>query len=314
MDFIAEFAELKAKTPRISSIRLQSTNSEYTHNVDQCRNCYLLANAVKNQDCMYGRDFYDDADCVDCDHVKECTLCYWCVNSRNCYNCTFLHDCADCSDCDYGYYLKGCKHCIGCANLRQAEYHIFNKKYSREEFEAMKKNLSHAEIEEKFEKLKESAPHVYGIQINTDHCVGDYVQHSKNVFMGFDINECHDCAYIEESKNLKDCLDITILEDSQLCYEVSSSHVLNNCNFCFMCVGSSDLDFCEMVMNSKYCFGCISLNHKEYYILNKPYSKEEYFKTVAEIKEQLKSEGNYGFNVLAPTYPMQDTVLSLPRL
>lgn len=314
MDFFAEFKALKARTPRVSSIRLQSTNSDYTHNIDQCKNCYLVANAVKNEDCMYGRDFYDSADCVDCDHIKECTLCYWCINSRNCYNCNFLQDCMDCSDCNHGHYLKGCKNCIGCVNLRQAEYCIFNKKYSRGEFEQMRGRLTSEDVKNKFEELKNSSPRICAILINTDNCFGDCIQHSKNVFMGFDINECHDCAYIEESKGLKDCLDITILEDSQLCYEISSSHILNNCNFCFMCASSSDLEFCEMVMNSKYCFGCVSLNHKEYHILNKPYSREEYFKKVAEIKDELKREGHYGFNVLEPTYPLQDTVLSLPRL
>ncbi|MBI5413608.1 hypothetical protein HZA42_04640 [Candidatus Peregrinibacteria bacterium] len=89
---------------------------------------------------------------------------------------------------------------------------------------------------------------------------------------------------------------------------------MNNCNFCFACTTSSDLDFCELVFNSKYCFGCIGLNHKEYYILNKPYSREDYFKRVAEIKEELKCDSDYGRGFWSPTYPFQDTVGSWPRL
>ncbi|MFA6521442.1 MAG: hypothetical protein WCT53_03600 [Candidatus Gracilibacteria bacterium] len=314
MDFIAEFEALKLKTPRIGSIRLQSINSEYTHNTDQCKNCYLLANAVGNEDCMYGRDFYGSTDCVDCDHVKSCTLCYWCINCKNCYNCTYLHDCNDCSDCDFSYFLKGCKNCIGCVNLKQQEYCIFNEKYSKEEFERIKKGITKEEISRKFQELQNKSPHVNAVHINDTNSFGDYINHCKNVFFGFDIDDCEDCCYIEESKKLKDCMDITILEESTLCYEVSSAHILNNCNFCFGCVNSSDCDFCELIMNSKYCFGCVSLNHKEFYILNKPYSREEYFKKVAEIKAELRREGKYNLNILTTTYPPQDTVLTLPRL
>jgi hypothetical protein len=76
---------------------------------------------------------------------------------------------------------------------------------------------------------------------------------------------------------------------------------------------SSDLEYCELIANSKNCFGCVGLNHKEFYILNQPYSREDYFKRVAEIKDQLKREGSYG-RWFPSTYPIEDTVTLWPRL
>ncbi|MEK9132097.1 MAG: hypothetical protein AAB606_00080 [Patescibacteria group bacterium] len=308
MDFFAELEQLQLKTPRIGSVRLQSINSDYNHNIDGCKNCYLLCNAVKNEDCMYGRDFYDNADCVDCDHVRRCTLCYECLNCAECWNCKYLQDCKNCSDCDFGYYLKGCKNCIGCVGLNQKEFCIFNKPYSKEDFLDKKKSLTEEEIAREFDELKHHVPRTPTLQMETEKCFGDALLHCKNAFYAFDCDGCQDSGYVYECKSLEDCFDIFVLEYSELCYECSSNYKLHNSNFCFMCTGSSNLEYCELVMNSKDCFGCMGLNHKEYCILNVQYSKEDYFKRVAEIKAQLRASGEYGKRFLPSSYPMQDTV------
>lgn len=314
IDFFKELAILQAKTPRVGSIRLNPVNSEYTHNTDHCKNCYLIANAVKNQDCMYGRDFYNDTDCVDCDHTLDCTLCYECLNCKNCYQSTYLQDCENCRDCTYGYDLKSCTNCIGCTGLRKKEYHIFNEPYSPEEFARKKASLTPNEIMQTFVKLKESTPRRWADIIGSEHSIGDYIHNSKNAFASFDIIECQDVGYVSESKKVKDSWDIFVLEDAELCYDCSSNHILHNSNFCFMCASSSNLEYCELVFNSKDCFGCISLNHKQYQILNTPYAKEAYFKTLATLKDQLKKEGTYGRQYLSTTHPYQDTVASWERL
>lgn len=314
MDFFAELENLRTSTPRIGSIRLQNINSEYTHNTDQCKNCYLIANAVKNEDCMYGRDFYENSDCIDCDHIFGCTLCWQCVHCKNCWDSSSLQDSNNCQNCDFGYDLKDCKNCIGCVGLRKKQYHIFNMPYTKEAFEKLRLTMKRQEISEKFNEVKLKVPRTHSLQINTENCFGDNIYNSKNVWYGFDCNECEDIGYVAEGRNLKDCLDIFVLEYSELCYQCSSNYRLHNCNFCFVCTASSDLEFCELVFNSKNCFGCIGLNHKQYYILNKPYEKEEYFKRVAEIKLQLRREKDYDGRFWSPTFPFGDTVAAWNKL
>ncbi|MFA6528010.1 MAG: hypothetical protein WCT46_00545 [Candidatus Gracilibacteria bacterium] len=308
MFFFDELLALQKNTPRIGSIRLKNTNSEYTHNTDQCKNCYLLANAVGNEDCMYGRDFYGNANCVDCDHILKCTLCYECLNSKECWNCSYLQDCANCLDCDYGYYLKDCQNCIGCVGLRKKQYHIFNRPYSPEEYAKIKKSITRDQIASGFEELKLKVPRVFAIQLNVENCIGESILNSRNIYEGFDVNDCEDCTYVAETKDVKDSMDISVLEHGELCYECSSNHILYNSHFCSMCTSCSNLEYCEQMFNSKNCFGCIGLNHKEYCILNKQYTPEEYEKQVAEIKVRLKEEGTYGRFFLPSTYPLEDTV------
>lgn len=314
MNFFQELEKLKDKMPRLSSIILTSVNSDYNYAVENQKNCYLLANAVNNEDCMYGRDIYGSADCVDCGHIRKCTLCYECLNCSNCYDSSYLQDCEDSQNCDFGYDVKGCKNCIGCVGLRKKEFHIFNEPYSKEDFSAKKKLLKQDEIKPRFEELKTKVPRKFAELIQVENCFGDYIYHSRNAYHAFDVVECQDIDYVVESKKLKDCYDITILENSELCYDISSSHVLTNCNFCFQCTYSSDLEYCELVFNSRYCFGCISRNHAEYEILNEKYSRDEYFKKVREIKEQLKREETYGRQYLTPTYPVTDSVVSWLRM
>lgn len=313
-DFFSELEELQRTVPRIGSIRLQRINSEYTHNIDQCKNCYLIMNAVQNEDCMYGRDFYENNDCVDCDHILRCNLCYQCLNCRDCWNCIYLQDSNNCRDCDYGYDLKDCKNCIGCCGLRKKEFHIFNQPYSQEDFAKQKEQLTDEKIKFEFKTLKQKVPRISDIQIGTEHCLGSTLYHCQNGYDIYDCVECQDVGYSAECKDMKDSWDIFVLEHGELCYECSSNHILHNSNFCFMCTSSSNLEYCELIFNCKDCFGCIGLNHKQYHILNKPYSAEEYAVKVSEIKAQLKKEGLYAKRFLPSTYALEDTVVVWDKL
>ena len=154
-------------------------------------------------------------------------------------------------------------------------------------------------------------PRVYAEMRQTENCTGDYIYHSHNVNVGFDVNNCQDVSYIEESKNVKDSYDIFILEDAALCYDVRCCHILYNSNFCYGCVSSSDLEYCDLVMNSKNCFGCVGINHRQFCILNEQYSREEYFVRVAEIKREMGS--SYGREFFRSTYPIEDTVAMWER-
>lgn len=314
IDFLEEYRKLQLKTPRPSAFIVNAVNSDFCYNVDQAKNLYLIANGVKDQDCLYGRDVYGCIDCVDCDHIKDCTLLYGCINCRNCYNGDFLQDSESCSDCRYGYFLKNCKNCVGCAGLSHREFYIFNEPYSPEEYRKKIASLSDPQIREGFERVKRQTPRANLTVINSEMSSGNGVYHSRNIYHSYDVINCEDSGYLIESKDLKDCYDCSILEKSQLCYQLSSSFGMNNSNFCYFCMESSDLEYCENVVASEFCFGCISLHRKKYYILNQPYSPEEYFRITAEIKADLRARNLYGKMLIPSTYPRSETVAAWDRM
>ena len=107
-------------------------------------------------------------------HSRNVENCFDCTNLENCKNCIWLHQSRDCQDCyawglsgELGYenhlcgnnfynvrfsdscwndvsdllYCKYCthgnKHLFGCVSLHHKEYCIFNKQYSKEEYETL---------------------------------------------------------------------------------------------------------------------------------------------------------------------------------
>ncbi|MFA6992581.1 MAG: hypothetical protein WC269_04885 [Candidatus Gracilibacteria bacterium] len=131
---------------------------------------------------------------------------------------------------------------------------------------------------QQFIELRNTVPHmslVFQNNINCDYC--NVVGNSRNCYLIYGSVECEDCYY-GNPYNCKQCIDSFLLRDSELCLECVDSSKLYNCYRCQNCSNSSDLMFCFEVNNSKNCFCCAALNRKEYCILNKQYSKEEYDK------------------------------------
>lgn len=201
--------------------------------------------------------------------------------------------------------------------MRRKSFYIFNQPYSREEYkrklqelwDAFKDPKKRSDILAQFETMKKKTPRVHSRQINCENSIGDYMENTKNCYACYDARDAEDCLYCERPmvalKNDMDCANC--YKATELCYEVMSGVTLTNSNFCNVCWYSNDLEYCEYVFNSHDCFGCISLNHAEYRILNQQYTKDEYFKRVAEIKAEMQKQGVYGKHLLS-TFPLEDTI------
>lgn len=79
-------------------------------------------------------------------------VCIWGENTELCYETAICGDnsyglkfCVDCwpgnRECEYSSYLKNCRNCFGCVGLKNKEYCIFNKQYSKEEYEKEKAKI-----------------------------------------------------------------------------------------------------------------------------------------------------------------------------
>ncbi len=132
---------------------------------------------------------------------------------------------------------------------------------------------------EQYKKLMLSTPRLAIINKqseNSEYC--NYSFANKNCYLTFGNHYEEDCLYGHYSTKNKDCVDYLQLYKSELCYE---------CNFSKNCYSSVYLDHCENSQNCyfsvdlKGCKNCLfssNLRHKEYYIFNKPSTKEEYFR------------------------------------
>lgn len=313
--FFEQFMELQKQVPAISLNSINNQNCPYVNYAAACKNCYLVCGSVYCEDCMYGNPYYCKS-CVDSLLVRDSELCYECITCEKCYECMYCQDCAGSYSLIYCYDCHGSKNLIGCVGLRNKEYCIFNKQYSREEYAKIRAALdlcdpnATAEIRRQFEELKLKTPRRYAMTLNTENVSGDYIYSSKNTFDSFDVQRCEDVSYCAQVIDMKDCYDCNYTEENELSYEYICNYHNQRVFFSVWMYSCSDIWYSTYSVSSKNLFGCIGLKHKEYCILNKQYSREEYESIVPRIIEQMKKEGSFGefFPVSLSLFAYNETV------
>jgi hypothetical protein len=302
--FFQQFLALIKKVPHLAMINNMPENSDYCNQTTRLKNSYLCFNANSCEDCLYCKGLNACRNVVDGLRVYDSELCYECTDTHASYNCSYLSYCVNCSDCNLLYDCIGCKNCFASAGLRNKEYYILNKAYSKKEYgEKMRKIRENpyyiGEYKPKFHELLMSVPHKYAQIVNSENCVGDSIYNSKNASNSFDVVGAHDVKYCFDLRGPVDNLyDIASIGNSlSFSYETVSTGInVRGCIFtdnvwenCSDIIYSS---FC--VHGSSQCFGSVGLKHAKYCIFNKQYTKEEYESICAKIIEHMKRTGEWG--------------------
>lgn len=299
--FFEQYHELIKEVPWFSRSVLNMVNSDYCMNCGDLKNCYLVFHAGPAEDCMYGNGINNSNDCVDNAYTDKCELCYGCFVINNCYKAFFSSNCDNSQEIYFCHDCVGCNNCFGCVNLRNKQYHIFNKPYSKEDY--YKKlgefNLnSHKSLDELAKQTRDfwiKSPVKFITGRHNSNITGDYIFNSKNTFDSFRVSNIEDSRYIYGAYHLsgtKDCYDYDIWgENVELIYESNQvGKGASRLKSCLMCYPSArDLEYCMMCGSSSNLFGCAGLRNKQYCILNKQYSKEEYEELLPKIIEHMNS-------------------------
>ena len=299
LTFFDQINDLFHKVPIMNLFGLYSTttNSDYTNMVSWLKNCYMVTYSDYCENVIYGSFVNHSRDSIDNLMGKEIELCYETINCSKCYRSFYSVDCESCSDIWFSRNCTGCNNCFGCVNLRNKSNYIFNTPYSKEDYDNKIKEyipLSHEiikniNIQTKALLLKAPQKFMHGWR-NVDS-YGDYLNDTKNAkrcFIGFNIEDSKFCSFV--TGKMTDTYDfVNFGESSSLMYEVlqggnqvtnirMSHWAITNCN---------NLDYCLFCENSHDLFGCVGLKKHQYCILNKQYSKEEYFELRNKIIEHM---------------------------
>lgn len=313
--FFNQFVKLQAKVPRISLYLMNSENSDYCNFIGDCKNCYLIFGSVYSEDCMYGSPYYSK-NCVDTLVLRECELCYECVDCRKLYNCLYCQDCFDSNNLMFCYDLQGCSECIACAGLRNKKYCIDNKQFSKKEYERVKKVIDLCDIHQvqtlrdRLKKIKLATPHNYMPSNNVQNVSGSHIYNCKNTFHSFFVDRCEDCSYCMQVVDLKDCYDNNYTEENELCYEYLGMYGTKNSFYSTFSRNTYNIYYSEYCISAKNLFGCVGVRNKDYCILNKQYSKDEYEALTAKIIEHMKKDGEWGefFPIVYSPFAYNETV------
>ncbi len=313
--FFEQFAALQRDVPRIGLYLVNSENCDYCNYLGDCKSCYLTFGSVYSQDCLYGSAYYSK-DCVDNLVTRECELCYECTDCRKLYHCFHCQDCFHSDHLLLCYDMLGCSECIACAGLRNKKYHIGNKAYSKEEYETLKAaiNLNDAQTMRKYreqmETVKLATPRHYMPSSSVQNVSGTHIYNCKNTFQSFYVDRCEDCAYCMQTVDLKDCHDNNYTEENELCYEYLGMYGAKNTFLSTFSRHTYDVWYSEYCINAKYLFGCVGIRDRQYCILNKQYTKEEYERLVPQIIAAMRKAGEWGefFPVELSPFAYNETV------
>lgn len=303
-NFIEQMLELRNKSTFMSNENLYSTlvNSPYVNATAYQKDCFMVFNADYGERNAYCIVYAHLTDSLDGYRMKESELCYECTGVHKCYKCVYGEELDSCTDVYFSRSCTGCTDCVGCINLRNKSNCIFNKQYSKEEYlEKVKSfkldtregvaNMLH--LAKEF-WLTQPRRAVTGNALNLN-TTGDFVYESKNTKDAYMISGAEDSRYVQilTLSSTKSCYDYTNwgngAENLYECLTVGEGAY--NDHFCVQCWPNAiNNEYCMYVIQSKDCFGCVNLKRKQYCILNKQYSKEEYLQLKEKIIQNMKQD------------------------
>jgi CxxC-x17-CxxC domain-containing protein len=303
--FFEQFKELLNVVPHLALFNTPGTmqNSEFNNCTGYLKNCYLICESDVCEDCYYSNLLKKSKDLVDCSVCYECERCYECIDCIGCHTLSFSQDCLQCSESFFLRNCHGCKDCIGCVNQRNKQYMIFNKQYTKDEYEGHKKAFALTTRS----GLKKLAAQCAGYFVTqplratqierSEGSSGDRIYDCKNAVHCFDVKDIEDCRHCERlSLTCKTCMDFNSWgQNSELVYQCSAcGDRTYNSKFCSMCITVANCDYCFECAHSSDLFGCVGLKNKKFCIFNKQYTEQEYRALRAKLIDHMKSTGEYG--------------------
>ena len=297
--FLEQVRELWADVPDIALLNINPVNSEYCSITEGNKNCYLVFGGDFNQDTLYSTYIFRSRDSMDTYWVQNSELNYETVDCSSCTKLSWSRYCEGCYDSAFLFNCKGCHDCFGCVNLSNKSYCIFNEQYSKEEyFKKMSEiDLSdHAVVEEmkqKFATHMVNYPRRFAKLLRSTHSSGDNLENCKDCKHCFDMFEgAENCAYsFLAYSQVKDSFDVDHVGlGTELVCDSSTVYPGHRVFFSRFIFGGRNVQYSYHTHNSNDIFGCVGLRNKQFCILNKQYTKEEYETLVPKIIQHMKDK------------------------
>lgn len=116
-------------------INSENSDGDFLTNCKNCHDCYDVNDS---EDCKYVTVGVHVKDLMDCSNMYlKPELCYQVLGTIETYNVIFSIYVFHSSDVMYSEFCYNSKNLFGCSGLRNKQYCIFNKQYTKEEYEVL---------------------------------------------------------------------------------------------------------------------------------------------------------------------------------
>ncbi len=293
--FFSQFRFLQNKVPRANLYQTNFVSSEYCNYGLNFKDCYLMFGGTDNERVSFGNQIFYSHDSLDISFSEKIEFGY---ENFECQRVNKLFFGYHCEDCVESYYLVDCRNCIncfGCFGLRNKQYYIFNQPHSKEEYNEFlgSNNLgsfkSHLEFIKNLQALETALPHRYAQVYKSVNSDGDDLSEARNTHASFTSRQTEDSSYLFFIRNnVKDCYDNTFQGfNAERLYEIAHGFGGSNSGFGVRNHFNQNAYYNEECSDCLNIFGCEGLRKKQYCILNKQYTKEEYEELIPRIIQHM---------------------------
>ncbi len=288
--FFEQFDALYRVTPLMALFNPWSENSEYAQ-VANSKSCYLTHVGGWNVDVLYSNWMVKCADCMDCSRCQDTEHCYDCLYCNNqssrlisCIYCSGCQECIACVNC------KWCHNCYCSSNQTNASYIWKNEQLTKEEYDLRLKNLIlnfdtlHSELDILLKTSIQPSTH----NQNVESCSWELLNNCKNCFSCYELSNSEGCKYqYDNAGEGNHVYDSSFGSTAEYAYQNLSASGRKNRFSILSYPNMNESFYTAWCQNSSDLFGCVSLRNKQYCILNKQYTKEEYETLVPKIIEHM---------------------------
>ena len=326
-DIFSDFYELVKSFPKPSRLTYPSVeNWEYSSDVWWCKNVYLSHCIFYDcENIFYSfNTFLSSKNIYSSYSILNSSNIYFSRNASNSHNIFNCFDIWNSSDLLYCRGMNNCKNCIFSCNQTNKSYLIFNKQYNKEEYQKLKTDILEKlsnkkweeELLERYEKfLQENLVQQSLDMINAEKSVWEGIIDSKNVINCFGAKDTENCINVMNiwSSNLINnniCNSTKTWDVENSIWSISFWWNTYEAFYSLSLVESKNIYYSIDIESSEECMFCIWLRAKKYHILNKWYSKDQYFFIKEKLISKLKKEWTWWEPLshhLSP-YPYNDTL------
>ena len=301
------FFDLRRKFPMPSFLNRDpsSINSDYSNGGRDLKNGYYVFGCYKTEDAWYSSMINKSRNVMDSMIVIDSEFIYEGVSSDHIYKSSFFYFSNNCLESMFLFDCRNCQNCFGCVNLRNSKYCVWNKQFSKEDYEKFISSIyplsrdDLASYEKKFWELVKSLPMNGTRNIASTNVTGVNIKNSRNLYDVIDANGSENVRHADAAINHKDSMDFLFSGGHASSLYATTNVGSQSSNIRFSVSSKYCVD-CEFVFNSKNltnCFMCFGLQNKSYCILNKQYTEEKYFEMLDEIKIEMLKRGEYNDGV-----------------
>ena len=272
----------------------QNTNADYGDTVLQSKNIYLSFGVIVDcENIMYSFTVKDGCRNIynSCFVMETCENVYNSIGIAKSYNIFYSHFVSNSANIRFSSNLIGCSECIFCNKLQNTSYCINNTQLDKEQYFAEKEKILSQKLS--FDKWKVAVSKLAD-PIVSDNVSGNCIIESENI---------QDGQFVYHIRNGKNIMFAGTKDGNQEVYnciaagspygqDMYNSVSINGDNIycCVHCAFWTNTYYSYYLNECSYCLWCIGLKNKHFCILNKQYTKKEWFVLVEKIFAQMEKE------------------------